>query len=84
MDLLLGTKCVPTETARHCLELRLFSATTFEPTQLYIICLTANQQCKMKDWHAASLSLGPPSLIEYSTRAPWAACLFQCAENTPF
>lgn len=31
------------ETARQCLELRLFAAATFELIQLYIICLTANQ-----------------------------------------
>lgn len=49
MELLAVTKCVQParvagkETARHCLELRLFSVATFEPIQLYIICLTANQ-----------------------------------------
>lgn len=89
-ELLLVTKCVELaevarkKTARHCLELRLHSAATFEPIQLYIICLTANQQCKMKDWHAASLFLSRPSLIEYSMRALCSACLFQCAQNTPF
>lgn len=49
MELLVVTKCVEPaqvagkETTRHCLEPRLFSAATFEPIQLHIICLRANQ-----------------------------------------
>lgn len=62
-----------------------FSAATFEPTQLYIICLTANQYFKMKDRHAAQLSIGPPgSNWIFKARTVHPACLFQCVEKTPF